>query len=137
MGGYLALFAVATRPDSFKVSISVCGFSEISHERGNSDTYFTWHLGGTEKEILEAYLNASPVSHVSKITAPVQIFHGEDDTIEPISKARNFVHEMDKYNKSYELWTYKNEAHGLVQLESQLDSYQKGMIFLQMYLGKR
>ena len=62
---------------------------------------------------------ASPVSHVSKITAPVQIFHGEEDTIEPVTKVRNFVHELDKYNKSYELWTYRV------------------MNFLRMYLGNR
>ncbi len=134
MGGYLALLAVATRPDSFKVGISVCGFSEITHERENSSTYFTWHLGGTETEIPEAYLHASPVSHVSKITAPVQIFHGEEDTIEPVTKVRNFVYEMDKYDKTYELWIYQNETHGLTQLNNQLDSYQRVMNFLQMNL---
>ncbi len=134
MGGYLALFAVTTRPDSFKVGISVCGFSEITHERENSSTYFTWHLGGTEAEIPEAYRNASPVTHVSKITAPVQIIHSDKDTIEPVTKVRNFVYEMDKYDKPYELWLYQNETHGLKQLNNQLDSYQRVMNFLQMNL---
>ena len=71
---------------------------------------------------------------MSKITAPVQIFHGEEDTIEPVTKVRNFVYEMDKYDKFYELWTYQNETHGLKQLNNQLDSYQRIMNFLQMNL---
>jgi dipeptidyl aminopeptidase/acylaminoacyl peptidase len=131
MGGYLALFAVTTRPDSFKVGISVFGLGEITNSPGK---HFTWHLGGTEAEIPEAYRNASPVTHVSKINAPVLIIHGEEDRIEPITKVRNFVYEMDKYDKSYELWIYQNETHGLKRLNNQLDSYQRIMNFLQMNL---
>lgn len=137
MGGYLTLLAVATRPDTFAVAISVCGFGEITKERENSETYFTWHLGGTEAEIPEAYLHASPVSHVSKIVAPVQIIHGEDDPIEPVTKVRNYVHELEKYDKLYELWIYENEAHGLVILGNQLDAYYRVVNFLRMYLGNR
>jgi len=131
MGGYLALFAVTTRPDSFQAGISVFGLGEITNSPGK---HFTWHMGGTEAEIPEAYRNASPVTHVSKITAPVQIIHSDKDTIEPVTKVRNFVYEMDKYDKPYELWIYQNETHGLKQLNNQLDSYQRIMNFLQMNL---
>jgi dipeptidyl aminopeptidase/acylaminoacyl peptidase len=51
-----------------------------------------------------------------------------------VTKIRNFVDEMDKYNKRYELALYSNEAHGLKLPEHQLDSYQRIMAFLGRYL---
>ena len=51
-----------------------------------------------------------------------------------MTKIRNFVYEMDKYNKRYELALYSNEAHGLKLPEHQLDSYQRIMAFLGSYL---
>jgi dipeptidyl aminopeptidase/acylaminoacyl peptidase len=85
-------------------------------------------------EMPDAYAHASPVTHVRKMQAPIQIIHSDGDPIEPVTKVRNFVYEMEKHAKPYELHIYQNEAHGLKQLAHQLDSYERVMGFQQMHL---
>lgn len=137
MGGFLVLFAITDRPDVFQAGISVFGLGEVTEDPRDTAAYFTWHLGGSQAEAFEAYREASPVYHVNKISAPLQIIHSDQDPIEPVTKVRNFVHELDKYGKEYELWIYENEAHGLVQLDNQLDAYSRVMNFLRLHLHDR
>jgi dipeptidyl aminopeptidase/acylaminoacyl peptidase len=134
MGGYLTQLALTTQPELFEAGIAVFGLGEITGDPENSSKNYIWHIGGSEAEMPDAYRHASPVTHVSKMQAPIQIIHSDGDPIEPVTKVRNFVHEMVKHNKEYELWIYANEAHGLKQLSHQLDSYERVMQFLQMHL---
>ncbi len=135
MGGYLTQLAVTNRPALFTAAVAVFGLGEIVGDPQRSSKNYIWHLGGAEPEIRERYRNASPVTRVKDMRAPLMIVHSDGDPIEPVTKIRNFVHEMDKYDKRYELALYSNEAHGLKLPEHQLDSYQRIMAFLDRYLA--
>jgi dipeptidyl aminopeptidase/acylaminoacyl peptidase len=134
MGGYLTQLAVTNRPALFDAAVAVFGLGEIVGDPQRSSKNYIWHLGGTEPESLERYRNASPVTRVRDMQTPLMIVHSDGDPIEPVTKIRNFVYEMDKYDKRYELALYSNEAHGLKLPEHQLDSYQRIMAFLDRYL---
>lgn len=136
MGGYLTQLAVTNRPALFDAAVAVFGLGEIVADPQRSSKNYIWHLGGTEPEILDRYRNASPVTRVQDMRTPLMIVHSDGDPIEPVTKIRNFVYEMDKYGKRYELALYSNEAHGLRLPEHQLDSYQRIMQFLDRYLTK-
>jgi dipeptidyl aminopeptidase/acylaminoacyl peptidase len=134
MGGYMTQLAVTNRPTLFKAAVAVFGLGEIVGDPQRSSQNYVWHLGGTETEKLDRYRNASPVTRVKDMQTPLMIVHSDGDPIEPVTKIRNFVYELDKYNKRYELALYSNEAHGLKLPEHQLDSYQRIMAFLDRYL---
>lgn len=136
MGGYMTQLAVTNRPQLFDAAIAVFGLGEIAGDPQRSSKNYIWHLGGTETEIPDRYANASPVTRVQQLQTPLMIVHSDGDPIEPVTKIRHFVYELDKYNKRYELALYTNEAHGLRLPEHQLDSYQRIMAFLDRYLAK-
>lgn len=134
MGGYLTQMALTTRPELFAAGVSVFGLGEITWDPQHSQHNFIWHLGDTHQEIPEAYDRASPVNHVANMQAPLLLVHSDGDPIEPITKIYNFVHEMERYGKEYELRIYRNEAHGLRQLDNLRDAYERVMAFLDRHL---
>jgi len=134
MGGYMTQLALTTRPTLFRAGVAVFGLGEIVGDPLNSSPNYIWHLGGTELEIPDRYRNASPVTHVPKLQAPIMIVHSNGDPIEPVTKIHNFTQAMDAAGKRYELKLYDNEAHGLRLLDHQIDSYHRIMAFLDRYL---
>lgn len=137
MGGYLTQLALTTRPDLFKAGVVVFGLGEITGDPQRSSRNYIWHIGGTELEKPEEYRRRSPVNHVVDMRAPALIIHSDGDPIEPVTKVRNFTYEMEKHGKPFEVVIYANEAHGLRQLDHQLDSYRRVMAFLERHLTKQ
>jgi dipeptidyl aminopeptidase/acylaminoacyl peptidase len=135
MGGYLTLMAATQRPEIFRAAACIFGLGEITGDPNRSSRNYVWHIGGTEAERPEEYRKRSPVTAVRRIQAPVFIVHSDGDPIEPVTKVRNFVSELEQHGKRYELALYTNEAHGLRLLEHQHDSYRRLMRFLDRYLA--
>jgi dipeptidyl aminopeptidase/acylaminoacyl peptidase len=135
MGGYLTMLALTARPALFAAGVVVFGLGEITGDPERSSPNYVWHLGGTEAQKPDAYRRASPITHVEQMRAPMLILHSDGDPIEPVTKVRNFTQAMDRFGKAYEVRIYANEAHGLRQLDHQLDSFQRVMRFLDVHLG--
>ena len=134
MGGYLTQLALTTRPEVFDVGVSVFGLGEITWDPQRSHQNFIWHLGGTQEELPDAWAHASPVNHVEHMRAPLLIVHSDGDPIEPLTKVWNFVHEMERHDKPYEVRIYRNEAHGLQNVDNLVDAYHRIMVFLDRHL---
>lgn len=134
MGGYLTLLAATAQPEVFRAAACIFGLGEITGDPQRSSRNYVWHIGGTEAKRPEEYKRASPVTAAAKITAPLFIVHSDGDPIEPVTKVRNLVSALEQHGKRYELVLYTNEAHGLRQLDHQLDSYQRLMNFLDRHL---
>ena len=134
MGGYLTLLALTARPELFRACIAIFGLGEITGDPDRSSANYIWHLGGSEREIPEAYSKASPITYVENMRAPLLLLHSDGDPIEPVTKAFNFIQAMEKAGKGFEAKIYRNEAHGLRLLEHQLDSYERLMRFLDRHL---
>lgn len=135
MGGYLTQLALTTRPALFDAGISVFGLGEITGDPNRSSRNYVWHIGGTEAERPDAYRAASPITYAAQMQAPLLIIHSDGDPIEPVSKVYNFTQELERHRKSADVHIYKNEAHGLRQLDHQLDAYRQVMRFLDRHLG--
>lgn len=134
MGGYLTLLAVTAHPTMFRAAACIFGLGEITGDQRRSSRNYVWHIGGTEAERPAEYARASPVNAAAHITAPLLIVHSDGDPIEPVTKVRNLVSALEQHGKRYQLALYTNEAHGLRQLDHQLDSYERLTRFLDRYL---
>ncbi len=49
-----------------------------------------YFLGGSRRELPEAYVAASPAAHISSADPVTQIIHGEDDLLVPVEGSRQF-----------------------------------------------
>jgi dipeptidyl aminopeptidase/acylaminoacyl peptidase len=134
MGGYMTMLASTTRPSLFKAAVEVFGLGEITGDPQRSSKNYIWHVGGNEMEKPEEYRKRSPISYVEQLKAPLLMIGSDGDPIEPVTKTYNFMQALDKYGKRYEAYVYRNEQHGLKQLEHQLDSYERVINFLDRYL---
>ncbi|MCL4846052.1 MAG: S9 family peptidase [Acidobacteria bacterium] len=134
MGGYLTMLALTARPALFAAGITVFGLGEIVGDPDRSSRNYVWHIGGTEAEKPDEYRARSPVTHAAQMQAPMLILHSDGDPIEPVTKVHNFTQALDRHGKPYEVRIYTNEAHGLRQLDHQLDAYERVVRFLDRHL---
>ncbi|MBI3945930.1 MAG: alpha/beta hydrolase [Armatimonadetes bacterium] len=69
-------------------------------------------LGVPPEERPDLYREASPVTHVSKESAPCLIFHGTADPIVPYAQAVRFKETMERAGAPVELVGAEGEGHG-------------------------
>lgn len=72
-------------------------------------------LGGAYREKSEAYIQASPVSHVSKDDAPTLLIHGKNDTVVQISHSQSMFDRLKKAGVDAKLISVSNAGHNFEQ----------------------
>ncbi|MFM7097305.1 MAG: prolyl oligopeptidase family serine peptidase [Gemmataceae bacterium] len=65
----------------------------------------------------------SPISHVSKESAPSLIIHGDQDKLVSIQQAESFVKKMKEAGAIAELDTRKGAAHGWANMDKDLEKF--------------
>jgi acetyl esterase/lipase len=68
-------------------------------------------LGGTPERVKAAYLDASPVRHVSKGAPPALLLHGAADPLVPVEQAEVFAAALEKAGASVELVRIEGAGH--------------------------
>jgi dipeptidyl aminopeptidase/acylaminoacyl peptidase len=84
------------------------------------------------KDPNDAALNdISPIKHVDKITVPVLLIHGQDDTVVPIEQSWRMQAAMKAAGKPIELVTLKSEDHWLSRSETRQEMLDATVKFLE------
>ena len=130
-GGSLVTFGVALYPDLFKAGVSSFGTVD---RRGQRRASWAYYLGGYEEEHPERYVQASPITYVARIKAPLLLLGGDEDTIVDTTQTYRYVEALRREGKYFELFMYPGEQHGLRELPHQLDSYRQTVRFLDRFL---
>jgi len=130
-GGSLVTFGLAQYPDLFRAGVSSFGTVD---RRGQRRASWAYYLGGYEEEHPERYVQASPITHVARIKAPLLLLGGEEDTIVDTTQTYRYVEALRREGKYFELFMYPGEQHGLRELPHQLDSYRQTVRFLDQFL---
>lgn len=68
-------------------------------------------IGGRRSEKLEAYRNASPVTHVSADDPPFFLYHGGMDQLVPLDHAEDFKTALDAAGVYNELYILRGRGH--------------------------
>jgi len=84
----------------------------------------------------EFLVEASPLTHVDAIRAPLFVIHGRNDPRVPVSEAEQLTESLKRRGVTCQLLIYENEGHGLSRLENQLDAYPRAIDFLDQELGR-
>jgi len=79
-------------------------------------------LGGGPEEKPDLYKEASPISHVTKDTAPCLIFHGTADVIVPHEQSVRFAEALRAVGVPVELVSVEGQPHGFFNKSPYLES---------------
>ena len=81
-----------------------------------------------------AHDRLSPISYASKVSTPVLILHGEDDTNVPLVQAVYFQRALSRYGAEHELVVYPREGHGTRERNHQLDQLRRTRAWFDRWL---
>jgi len=139
-GGYAALAGVTLDPGVYRCAVSVAGVSDLKRmlvwekERENggdhiSTRYWSRYMGvkGPDDPLLD---EISPIKHIDRVTVPVLLIHGKDDTVVAYEQSEFMLKALQKANKPVELVTLKKEDHWLSRSETRLLMLQSSIAFL-------
>ncbi len=137
-GGYAALAGAALDTGVYRCAASVGGISDLakfvnwskSQSGGNegADTKRYWiRYMGPEATLAEI----SPADQIDKVTIPVLLVHGKDDTVVPFAQSQMMADALNKAGKPVELVALKSEDHWLSRGDTRLQMLTAVIAFLE------
>lgn len=113
-GGYAALEGVSSTPDLYRCAVSIAGVSDLqlSLDRegphwGSNYQYWLRSIGTDSAAIAEH----SPRLHAARITAPVLLIHGVDDTTVPYRQSELMQQALNAAGHPTRLVRVPDETH--------------------------
>jgi dipeptidyl aminopeptidase/acylaminoacyl peptidase len=129
-GGYAALAGATLDTGVYRCAVSDAGLSDLheflrhlqrihAHSDNISIRYWDRFLGISDPD--DAALDAiSPIKHVDKVTIPVLLIYGNDDTVVPIAQSEDMADALKKAGKQVEIVELDGEDHWLSRSETRL-----------------
>jgi dipeptidyl aminopeptidase/acylaminoacyl peptidase len=139
-GGYAALAGVTLDPGVYRCAVSIAGISDLKRmlvwEKEKESVgdhiatrYWNRYMGvkGPDDPVLD---EISPIKHIDRVSVPVLLIHGKDDTVVAYEQSEFMLKALQKANKPVELVTLKKEDHWLSRSETRLLMLQSSIAFL-------
>jgi len=132
-GGYMVLAGLAFQPELWAAGVDIVGIASLVTFLENTSAYRRAHREreygslATDREFL---VEASPMTHISAMRAPLFVIHGRNDPRVPVSEAEQIAASLRERGVRCELCIYGDEGHGLARLANRLDAYPRAITFL-------
>lgn len=135
-GGYAALWSVTRNPERYRCAASFAGVADWQAMLKYDGRFLTkegkasWRSRVTGEGQLDLAA-VSPTQQAARITRPLLIAHGEDDSNVPISQSRKLVAALKAAgNGNFEFISYKDEGHGFSDPAHRKDWFDRLEAFL-------
>jgi dipeptidyl aminopeptidase/acylaminoacyl peptidase len=140
-GGYAALAGPTLDAGVYRCAVDVSGPSDLARfidwaktregDRMGAGTerYWTRFMGAgglTDPHLADI----SPALQAAKVTVPILIIHGKDDTVVPFEQSQIMVDALHKAGKDVQLVVLNHEDHWLSRSDTRLQMLQATMDFL-------
>jgi dipeptidyl aminopeptidase/acylaminoacyl peptidase len=123
-GGFMAAWAV-TQTGRFRAAVMGAGIADWAMQIGiGEDGRAEASLGGSfgwEGPGPHRHDQLSPISYAAKVTSPVLILHGENDTNVPVGQSMYFHRALIQFGTEHELVIYPRENHSFTERTHQID----------------
>lgn len=136
-GGYMVLAGLAFQPERWAAGIGVVAISSLVTFLQNTSDYrraYREREYGSLEYDLDFLQEASPMTHVERIRAPLLLVHGANDPRVPVGEAEQLHAALRGRDIPCELLVYDDEGHGLQKLPNRLDAYPKMLDFLERHM---
>src|SRR5206468_12418225 len=80
-------------------------------------------------------LDASPMTHIDAIRAPLFIQHGRNDPRVPVSESEHIHAVLTQKGIPSELLVFENEGHTVAKLPNRIELFTRAVAFLDRVLG--
>jgi dienelactone hydrolase len=114
-GGFLTLLGLGTYPDRWAVGLAAVPVADYvaayDDEMEGLKAFDRSLFGGSPEEVPEKYRDASPLTYVDAVRAPVLILAGENDPRCPIRQIENYVAVLAERGVPHEVYRY-DAGHG-------------------------
>lgn len=134
-GGYAALQTSVLDPDLFKAIVAIAPVTDL-------DTLRTESSGYTSSALVDAFIGhgphvreGSPAQNVSRIKAPVLLFHGDQDLNVGVGESRLMASRLRSAGKQVEYVEFKGLDHKLEDDTVRTQMLDKSDTFLRTALG--
>jgi dipeptidyl aminopeptidase/acylaminoacyl peptidase len=136
-GGYMVLAGLALQPELWAAGIEMVGISSLVTFLENTSDY---RRGAREREYgsletdREFLVEASPMTHVDAIRAPLFIEHGANDPRVPVGESEHIHRVLREKGIECELVVYEDEGHTIEKLPNRIDCFTRAVAFLDRVL---
>lgn len=144
-GGYATLAGVTMTPERYRCGVSIAGVSDLNQmlietERrtgGNDSMSSDWWRQsiGDRQADREAIRAASPASLASRVTAPILLIHGNDDTVVPIDQSRRMQRALESAGKDVRFVELRGDDHWLSDQPTRIQMLRELEAFLAQNIG--
>ncbi|MBZ0267073.1 S9 family peptidase, partial [bacterium] len=138
-GGFLTNVAV-TATDRFGAAVSELGMASLVTDFAQSEqrTFEHDYLGAWFWQEPDLYAALSPLTRVDRITTPLLLLHGADDTNTNPANSRELFHSMlETKGAPVEFVLYPREGHGFREPAHELDELRRMIGWFDRYLLDR
>jgi dipeptidyl aminopeptidase/acylaminoacyl peptidase len=137
-GGYMVLAGLAFQPALWAAGVDIVGISSLVTFLENTSAYrraYREREYGSLAADREFLHEASPLSRIDQLQAPLFIIHGANDPRVPLSEAEQIHAALTARGQECELLVYGNEGHGLAQRSNRADALPRAIAFLARHLA--
>ncbi len=137
-GGYAALAGATLQSGIYRCAVSIAGISDLralvsdmhrSFDNG-SERFWDRFLGVSDPD--DPKLDAiSPIKHVDRVSIPILLIHGKDDTVVRFWQSEDMADALRKAGKQVEFVQLKAEDHWLSRSETRLQMLEATVKFLE------
>jgi dipeptidyl aminopeptidase/acylaminoacyl peptidase len=138
-GGFMAAWAVG-QTGRFKVALmgagisdwgAMAGIGELGAQEAGLGGSFGWESVGPHR-----HDQLSPISYASKVSTPVLILHGLQDTNVPVGQATYFHRALCRFGVEHELVLYPRDGHSIMERNHQIDLLRRTRAWFAQWLGQ-
>jgi len=136
-GGYMVLAGLAFQPERWAAGIECVGISNFVTFLENTAP---WRRAvrepeyGTLERDREFLIEASPITHVDRIRAPLFIQHGANDPRVPLEETEQIHRVLTEKGIRCELLVHQDEGHAIGKLENRVETFERAVAFLEEVL---
>jgi dipeptidyl aminopeptidase/acylaminoacyl peptidase len=137
-GGYLTLAALVEHPELFAAGVDVCGMADFATFYRYTEPWIAAaavaEYGDPERDadLLRAL---SPIHRIDRLTAPLLVVHGADDTNVPVEEAEQVVAALAARGIEHEYLLFQGEGHELLSTGNRVAFVQATVAWLTRHLG--
>jgi dipeptidyl aminopeptidase/acylaminoacyl peptidase len=136
-GGFTVLQALIDQPGVFRAGICSYGVSNqftLAADTHKFEERYLDSLLGPLPEAAATYRARSPIFHAEKLTTPIAVFQGEDDTVVPRSQSDAIVASLRERGVPHVYHVFAGEGHGWRKRETIAAFYRAIEDFLKQYV---
>jgi len=137
-GGYMVLAAITTYPDLWAAAVDIVGIANfVSFLEQTGPWRRKWReaeYGNLERD-REILTRLSPIHAVDRITAPLLVLHGANDSRVPVAEADHIVAAVQARGIPVAYLRFADEGHFMLRQSTQLKAYPAIGDWFEQYMG--